>query len=227
MNKQKYDIVDIAEDISKEGYSIGVFASKAFYHVSGINALSEAMTAYSAERFKQRLEDFAFEHNKLSENEKKEFYNNLKSNKQNLNLLYEFVEKARTSTYDLHAKILAKLSANLVKNGDLNYHEKTLLSNIDILNDEDFIKFYEVLKNSNIEINVVEKEKIQFPITTYMEYYIFENLEKAGLIVRYSRSGGMNFAPPDEEVLKDKYFYIHNFTKEIFLFLKSIFEEKK
>jgi len=154
MSVQRYDIVDVAEDVSKVGYSIGVFVANAFYQVSGIEDLKNSMDAYMVSRFSQRLEYFTHEHDKLSVDEKKAFYNDLKNNKQNVNYLYEFVEKARTTTFELHARIYAILSARIVKNGELNYYESALLANISSLNEVDFISLQKALeKNSVIPIS--------------------------------------------------------------------------
>jgi len=156
MSVQRYYIVDVAEDVSKVGYSIGVFVANAFYQVSGIEDLKKSMDAYMVSRFSQRLEYFTHEHDKLSVDEKKAFYNDLKNNKQNVNYLYEFVEKARTTTFELHARIYAILSARLVKNGELKYYESALLANISSLNEVDFISLQKALKK-NREIPITEK----------------------------------------------------------------------
>ncbi|MGB6329660.1 MAG: hypothetical protein WBF48_12115 [Halarcobacter sp.] len=150
MREQRYDIVDAAEDASKVGYSVGVFAAKAFYQVSGIEALKNSVDAYMLSRFSQRLEYFVHEHENLTYNEKKEFYDDLKSNKQNLNYLYEIIENTRTTTYELHAQILAKLSCKLIKNKEFNFYESSLLANLYTLTNEDFLT-YKLVMNSLIK----------------------------------------------------------------------------
>lgn len=69
----KYDIIDIAEDISQESYNIGRFVCKFFYQVSNLESLKKSMDEYMVSRFSQRLEYFVYEHNKISEKEKKDF----------------------------------------------------------------------------------------------------------------------------------------------------------
>ena len=73
-----------------------------------------------------------------------------------MDYLYEFFEKTRTTTYDIHAKLLAKLSVNLIQNNGLNYFESNLLANIDSFNDVDIKRIYEFLKvHENEKIGVV------------------------------------------------------------------------
>jgi hypothetical protein len=176
MSEQKYDIVIAADDAAKVGYSVGVFATKFFYQVSGIEGLKNSMDSYMISRFSQRLEYFIHEHEKLTDEEKKDFYDELSSNKQNVNYLYEFIEKARTTTYDIHAKLLARLSVELIKNRGLNYYESNLLSNINQLNDIDLIKFYNELKGKDLissKINI-------FNIDNYQDYCIFNKFVQLG-----------------------------------------------
>ncbi len=153
MNKIEDLAIEVIEEMSKTVYSIGTFVAKVFYKVYNIEALKNGLDAYMLERFKRRLENFTYEHNKLSDNEKQAFYEDLKSNKQNLNYLYEFVEKARTTTFDLHAKILARLSVDLIKNKKLNYYESSLIVNINSLTDNDIMLFYKQLINLKMTPN--------------------------------------------------------------------------
>src|SRR5690606_30582640 len=100
----RYEIIDAVEDISKLGYSCTYFALKAFYGVTGLDALRNAMDEYMVSRFAQRLEYFAYEHQYFSDEDKKAFYDDLKYNHQNVDYMYELIEKARTTTYDFHAR---------------------------------------------------------------------------------------------------------------------------
>lgn len=175
MSKQRYDIIDAVEDAAKVSYSVGAFAAKFFYQASNLSALKNGMDSYIHERFIQRLEYFTFEHDKLSDYEKKIFYEDLISNKQNMNYLYEFVEKARTSSYDIHAKILARLSVELIKNGELNYHESNLLANISLFNNDDFKTYYEVVKN---HINVKEYKEFGWDTRDDKSSYQVHSLRK-------------------------------------------------
>lgn len=216
-------IVDFTEELGKEGYSIIKAGVKTLYKAKGELAVY-TIQSYMNTRFEIRLEDFAYEQDNLSDEAKKNFYKNIDHEK--LNFLFELLEKARTLAYDLHAKILSKLYGNLIKNSKLNYHEKTLLSNIDILNDEDLIHFHRILKESVYDINEAEikKIKILFPIKSYTEYYIFEKLERVGLFVEYKTNGGFQFASENKKVLENKSFYIHNFTVDIYNVLDLILE---
>lgn len=246
MSNQKYDIVDAAEDASKVAYSIGVFSLKAFYQVSNLEALKNSWDAYAISRFSQRLEYFTFEHKKLSTQEKKDFYTDLSRNKQNLNYLYEFIEKSRTTIYDLHAKLLARLSVELIKNGQLNYYESNLLSNISQLNDLDLIKIHDELKDKNLE----ETNTYTFKISNYQDYStfnkcllftFFEHIMPTKLIQTPSPIRTImdisplpgtemlntpntfnNRVPKVEKAIKDKKYKCIEFTKKIFEILDEI-----
>lgn len=164
MSEQKYGIVEAVEDAAKVGYSVGVFASKFFYQVSNIEALKNAMDSYIVSRFSQRLEYFTHEHDRLSEEEKIEFYEDIKTNHQNMNYLYEFVEKARTTTFDMHARIYAVMSARLVKNKTLTYFENDLLSNLHLLNEEDIVHLAFILRIIDESDDCMKKESESFRI---------------------------------------------------------------
>lgn len=217
-------LTDFVNELGKEGYSIVKAGVNTFYKANA--ELAEyTINNYMNTRFELRLEDFAFEQDNLTREQKEYFYKNI--NAKQLNFLFELLEKARTSTYDLHAKILAKLYGNLLYRGDLNYHEKTLLSNIDILNDDDFIKFYTVLKNIDINEAQIKKIKFHYPINSYTDHYIFQNLIRVGLIIDSEDIDGGTISGNNEFQLVDKYFYIHDFTKELFLCLKDILGDRQ
>lgn len=208
MSKQRYDVIDAAEDASKVGYSVVVFAKKAFYQVSGIKTLRNSMDAYMLSRFSQRLEYFVHEHETLTYKEKKEFYDDLKNNKQNVNYLYEFVEKARTTTFDIHARIYAVISAKLIKNKTLSYFENDLLSNLHLFNEEDIIHLAFILRvidepkgycdnedgSFKIQVQVFKNErptgcayllkhkKIEFLILKPAHYYTYQKCIQVGII---------------------------------------------
>jgi len=183
---QKYDLIDVVEDASKTGYSVGVFGAKLFYGVSGLANLGNAMDSFVAERFRQRLEYFTYEHNKLSDHVKKDFYDDLKNNTQNLNYLYEFVEKTRMTTFEIHAKLLARLSVNLIQNGTLNYYEKMLLSNISSFVDVNFEYCYEIINQYLEEYDeTFEKywhHKIIIDIGIYYQVGIIDKFSLIGVI---------------------------------------------
>ena len=136
------------EEASKFTYSIGKFALTYFYHSSDISNLKKGFDVFLSERFEQRLEEFSIAQKKLSNEQKKEFYNDLKYNKQNINFLFDFVEKSRTTSFEIHVKILAMLSVNFIINKNLNYHEICLISNINSFNEIDFKVLYELFKKN-------------------------------------------------------------------------------
>lgn len=162
MSKIEDSAIEVIEEMSKTGYAVGTFAARVFYQVSNAEALKNGVDAFMHERFSQRLEYFMYEHDKIGNKEKQAFYEDLKGNKQNLNYLYEFVEKARTTTFDLHAKILAKLSVKLIKNKSLNYYESSLLSNMNTLNEDDFLIFQKIIHEKLIK---QKESSMKFEIT--------------------------------------------------------------
>ncbi len=232
MSEQRFDIVDAAEDAAKVGYSFGVFAFKAFYRVSGIEALIQSYNDYEISKLSQTIENFQYEQDKLNVNQRKEFYEDLKYNEQNLAYLHSLFNKSREATFLVHMKILSKLSSSLVENKTLNYHESTLLSNIDILNEDDFIKFHCVLKaffdkeGEDIDTTIMKEHKITYVVSSYTDQFIFDKLIRVGLILDSSDIDGGLF-PEDISHLQDHTFYIHEFTREIYKFMNEIIKESE
>jgi hypothetical protein len=214
-------LLDFTNELGKEGYSIIKAGVKTLYKVKGELA-AYTIDNYMNTRFEIRLEDFAFEQDKLSKEAKENFYKNI--NAKQLNFLFELLERARTSTYDLHAKILSRLYANLILNGNLNYHESTLLSNINIMNDEDFFKFTNLLdsflkRNSiNLDTMIMKQECLNFKIESYTDLYIYDKLLRVGLIAETNIIDAGNLTASGDV----KLFYIHSFSKEMYLLMKEI-----
>lgn len=213
---------NFAKELGKEGYSIIKAGVKTFYKSKGELA-SYTIDNYMNTRFEIRLEDFAYEQEKLSKGAKENFYKNI--NAKQLNFLFELFERARISTYDLHAKILARLYGNLIFNGNLDYHESTFLANINILNDEDLSKFHSLLngffKKEGIDLTsvVMKQEKLIFETKTYTDLYIYDKLSRVGLISS-SKIGELADLAMYHQGQKE--FYIHNFSKDIYLILNEI-----
>lgn len=150
-------------ELSKEGYSIVKTGVKTFYKVS-TEVATDVIKDYMNTRFEIRLEDFAYEQEQLTKEQKEIFYKNI--DEKQLNFLFELLENTRISTYDMHAKILAKLYVKLIINGGFNYYESSLLANIKALTDQDFIYLYELLKdksesplytNDSCEVSAINK----------------------------------------------------------------------
>jgi len=234
MEETHYPIMDkpytelLLEELVDETVPFAKAAVSTFYKAKG-ELFAHTIGTYQNARFTKRIERFAEQEKLLSPKQIKNFYENIDESK--LNILFELFEKARTSTYDLHAKILAKLYGVYLNKGEFNYHEKTFLANISILNDEDLLKFYNLLaaffkeKGTNIDIVVMKKEKLIFKTETYTDLYIYEKLIRVGLIVNHDNSRGMNFYQPSgnvSEIFGMKQFYIHNFSKDIYLLMKEI-----
>ncbi|QCD44867.1 hypothetical protein [Campylobacter mucosalis] len=130
--------VEVVEIVVKECIPLAKALVCTLYK-SETDLLLYGIDKYTYERFKIRIDDFAYEEKKLSEEKKKSFYEEI--DRKNMNILVDLFEKARISTYDLHAKILAKLYSNLIQNSKLNYYEHALLANISSLSDLDFEYF--------------------------------------------------------------------------------------
>ena len=217
---KKYDVLEATEDAAKFGYSVGVFGAKLFYGVSGLSNLDNAMDSFVAERFRQRLDHFAYEHDNLSKKQKEDFYDDLKNNEQNVNYLYGFVEKTRTSTFDLHAKILAKLSVKLIKNKELNYFEDSLFANINIFSEYDFKRFYEGMKE-NSHADLVTEYFFKSEASPYIEQTLIQKYLNAGLISHISDK--VEHTGNDLGVT----FYSNEFTYDFYDMLEEILEEDK
>lgn len=166
-------LIDIVEDIAEEGYHIGKFACKFFYQVSNLEALKNSMDNYMLSRFSQRLKYFVYEHSKISDKVKQEFYKDLTTNSRNLNYLYEFIENTRTTTYELQAKFLARLSVELIQNKTLQYQEVELIGIVSQLNDIDFIS----IKN-NLVLPKNRMESGYFKIEETEDYYTYRKCIK-------------------------------------------------
>lgn len=229
MSKQRYDTVDATEDASKVGYSVVVFAAKAFYQVSGIEALKNSMDAYVLSRFSQRLEYFVHEHGKLSDKDKKNFYDSLSTNQQTLNYLYEFIEQARTTTFELHAKLLARLSVELINNKGLNYFQSTLLSNINRLNADDILSIYKFLKSEHESLQFIEDKtlikdcnKIMFKVNTPEEQILFDKCLMLGVI---SIQNAFGFADKNVPLYSDRVCYFTRYSLEFYEMLDEIIND--
>ena len=184
----KYGITEVIEEVCAGGFSIATFGARVFYGVSGLEHLGNAMNAFNAERFNQRLEYFTFEHERISDKEKEKFYRELEHDKDKLNYLYEFVEKARTSTYDIHAKILANLSARLIKYGKINYAEETLLVSLNTLTDFDIKLLYHIIRKNKQDI--LSYKKINISLESGDEKLAFTKLSKLDFITEVSEEWG-------------------------------------
>lgn len=215
MSEQRYDIVDAADDICREAYNFALFGLKAFYKVSNLEALKQSFDAYSLSKFSQSVEFFQYEHDKIDDKKRKEFYEDLKYNEQNLAYLYSMFEKARTATFSIHMRILARLSALLIENKRLNYYESSLLSNINTLNEEDFRIFKKVV-NENItnDSNIEYDSKIYDEISSL---YKFQNIgilshAKGSIVVFSGDKWGITFS-------------LNTYSRELHDILVEIFEE--
>ncbi len=202
-------IVDFAEELSKEGYSIVKAGVNTFFKAKG-ELVSYAIDSYIKIRFEIRLEDFAHEQEKLTKEEKENFYNSIDNKK--LNYLFELLNKARIIAFDLHAKILSKLYANLLKNGELKYFEKVLLSNIETLNDEDFLIYKKAIK-----LFIDDEEKEYYTSQNYEEIASLYKFQNLGII---SLDGNLHaFGNSDKHSITLR---LNDYSKELYSILEEV-----
>ena len=197
---------EIVELASKEGCALTTAAVSTLYK-SKVELASHFMHRFMDERFKIRLKDFIYEEERLSDTSKKKFYEDIDNN--NINIIFDLLEKARTTTYDLHAKILAKLYSRLLQNGKLDYYEHALLANINSLSDLDFMYFYNLVKN-----------KPKGPLTTNddCEYIAINKFIQIGILSK----SGLTYLGSDENGKLPIDFQINDFSKNLFKTLDLI-----
>ena len=82
-----------------------------------------------------------------------------------MDLLYDLLDKARITAYDLHAEILSKLYGNFLKNGELDYYEETLLINLEKFNEEDlnYLSYILYLKD-DLKFRRDENKKVTYKV---------------------------------------------------------------
>lgn len=197
---------EIVELASKEGYALIKAAASTLYK-SKVEVASHFMHRFMEERFKIRLQDFIYEEERLSDRSKKKFYEDIDNEK--INIIFDLLEKARTTTYDLHAKILAKLYSRLFQNGKLDYYEHALLANINSLSDLDFMYFHNLVKN---------KPKSPLMTSDDCEYIAINKFIQIGILSK----SGLTHLGGDENGKLPIDFQINDFTKNLFETLELI-----
>lgn len=216
MSGQRYDIVDAVEDACKEVYNFGLFGLKAFYKVTNMEALKTSYDEYALSRFSQTVEIFQHEHENIDWERRKEFYEDLKYNEQNLAYLYSMFEKSRSSTFLIHMKILAKLSSSLIENKTLNYFESSLLANINLLNEDDFIIYKKVIKNY-----INEQDTITYITEKYEEIISLNKFQNIGIL---SQDGDLT-AMGNNENKYGMIFRLNKYSQEFYDTLVEILGE--
>lgn len=196
----------IVELISKEGFAIIIAAKHTVYKLKAGPVLYFTHS-FMDERFKIRLNDFIYEEEQLSDTSKKKFYEDIDN--KNINIIFDLLEKARTTTYDLHAKILAKLYGRLLQNGKLDYYEHALLANINSLSDLDFMYFHNLIKN-----------KPESPLITNddWEYIAINKFIQIGILSK----SGLTYLGSDESGKLPIDFQINDFSENLFKTLDLI-----
>ena len=199
-------VTKIVELASKEGYAL-IKAAVSTLHKSKVEVASHFMHRFMDERFKIRLNDFTYEEERLSDTSKKKFYEDIDN--KNINIIFDLLEKARTTTYDLHAKILAKLYSRLLQNGKLDYYEHALLANINSLSDLDFMYFYNLVKN---------KPKSPLMTNDDCEYIAINKFIQIGILSK----SGLTHLGSDENGKLPIDFQINDFSENLFKTLDLI-----
>lgn len=233
MSEQRYDMVDMADDACAFKFAFGKGALKYIYKVSSLDALKDSLDAFNYERLLQRTEYFVYEHDKLSEHIKQEFYLDLKNNKQNQNFVYEFFEKLRTTPYDLNAQIIARLSVEFIKNKGLTYYESTLLTNINLFNNRDwqtaYDNFQEVFEDKNYDNSVLlQTKRYSFKISCYEDLSTYNKLMQLGIIFNTNDIDGGTFENhlKNPVIPESKLYYVCNITNIFYQVLKDVIKIK-
>lgn len=217
--EEHYPIMDksykelILEEIEDESLSFVNAAAKTFYKAKG-ELVAFSIGNYMDSRFTKRIERFAKEENLLSPHQIKEFYESI--DETNLDLLFELLDKTRTTTYDLHAKILSKIYRNFLSNKKLTYFETTLLSYINMLNEQDVSIFY-VFINSIRHMD--KEERIPFKIANYEEMNTFQKCIQLG-VVKQIDAAPLDFT--NAPILSNKTVHLTDFTYEFLNILDAI-----
>ena len=219
MSGNKYDIVDMAEEAAEGIIDTITFMSRIFYNASGISSLEQSMTKGSADRFKNRILKNIDIWHLITDTQKKNFFDGLKDNPQNVNYLYEFFENIRTTMYELHSKLLFRLLVNLVKNKGLTYFESNLLANINTFNDEDIKIVYTFLKEYE---NENDDAQVKFNFNNFNYTNTFKKFIQIGIIAEMT--GGLNFGKDVKKrnVPEFTYCYLTPNSKELLIMLDDI-----
>ncbi len=222
MNNMENYLITFGETIGKEIHSIVEASVKTFFKSKGELA-TFTINNYMNARFDKRLEDFSYEEEQISDQDKKNFYENI--NYEKLNYLFELLNKTRTSTFDLHAKILAKIYSDFLRENFLFYYDKILLSNINNLTDQDFEIFYRII-SSRTGIGIHKKYEIENNITTSLvEVSVIEKFIYLGYFLR-NKSGnrlGQNIEMSSNEIT----FILTDAAQRLYNRLDDIFSDKE
>ena len=162
MNKIDKYTVKIKDFVDKEGMPIAKAGVKALYETHGGKTFDGIKDYYFDQRFEERLKSFSHEEEQLTDQEKKEFYENIEAN--NLNYLFELLDKARTSIFDIQANILSKIYLNLLKYNELSSFDIVLLMNINNISLNDV----KILNSAINQLDDEDNSYVYYP-KNYME----------------------------------------------------------
>ncbi len=136
--------------------------------------------------------------------------------------MYKLIEEARITVYDFHARILAKICAELVKNKDLTYFQSLLLANLQSLTTKDIEKIFNFL--------YVYKDysdygkQIEFIIKEYEDIVVFQKCIQLGIITHVDTRGMLGLFSNEEEktLFKNKICHLTEFANEFYKLLDEI-----
>ena len=165
-----------------------------------VQTMLKSHQGFIKEKFDNLLLDLA--NNEISDEELFDFINDtkLQSNREFLSnmLIKNFHADNRITIF-----ILAKLWANKIKNGALNYYESSLFTNINTFTHEDFKCFYELWKD---KITIETSGYFRYTLQPQQEFYCDAQQKLFRLGILDQIKGGLNFAQPqktNEKLISD------------------------
>jgi len=196
-----------------------IIKTKAKKYTKYIDALKE-------ERFINRLNYFVFD-DYVDKDSKEEFLKNI--NREQKSILVSLIAKALDTTYDIQAFILSCIYKKM-RYKELNYLDKVVFSNIDLIVQEDFeLLYFYVKKDENTELEKIDDNS--------SEIYIIENNSFAEQVIKKFISLGIFVSKPENNTrysLEEQIFKKSNFgfgyTKvcyEIVEYLDDFFDYKE
>lgn len=214
-----YGIIDLVEEAAREGYGLVGFTIKSVMGFTGVNSLVAALDSYGAFRFQERLKDFAFAEENVSQEKFKEFYDGLRSNSKHMNYIYAMFECAMKSAFDINAKIASYLYRELIQKGELNYQEMSLLSNLLSLSENDYRNYFDlmcVVKNINdsSDIYIISNRTNEQEVS--LKKFIL-----IGIIIEDRRSYA-----GEENIREPIRFYKSEYADKFMIILNSVLDKK-
>lgn len=143
-----------------------------------VQTILKSHQGFIKEKFDNLLLDLA--NNDIQEKELFDFINDTK-----LQSTREFLSNLLIKNFHADNRItifiLAKLWANKIKNGSLNYYESSLFTNINTFTYEDFEIFYNVIQSPLLKKDI---DQYEFQVSETNEYYVtvLEKFKNLGIL---------------------------------------------